>query len=92
MTGLWLLMMIIMINLFTSTLTSYMTVIKLKPIPNTLEELAASNEYRITMEKGVVVTDVLLVYNLYYSTIPMRIFQEYYCFLLRFSGCEKWNV
>ena len=61
MIGLWLLMMIIMVNLYTSTLTSYLTVPKLKPIPNTLEELAASKRYQLATEKGTVFTEMILV-------------------------------
>ena len=42
MLGLWLLMMVVMVNLYGSTVTSYFTVNKLKPIPTSLEELAAT--------------------------------------------------
>jgi len=55
MLGLWLLMTIIFINLYTSTLTSYLTVTKLKPVPASLEELAASFDQQtclLTMQKG----------------------------------------
>ena len=39
MLGLWLLMTVILANLYMSTITSFMTVVKLEPIPNSLEEL-----------------------------------------------------
>lgn len=56
MLGLWLLMMVILTNLYMSTLTSYLTVIKLKPIPNSMEDLAFNYEHQdeclLTMQKG----------------------------------------
>ena len=35
-------------NAYTSTLTSFLTAPKLKPIINSLEELAASDHYKLT--------------------------------------------
>jgi len=60
MLGLWLLMTIIFIDLYASTLTSYLTVTKLKPIPASLEELAASFDQQsclLTMQKGNTVVE-----------------------------------
>lgn len=54
MLGFWLLMMIVMVNLYGSTLTSYLTVAKLKPIPTSLEELAdniANQKCLLTIQK-----------------------------------------
>lgn len=54
--GLWLLMTVILANLYTSTITSYLTATKLEPIASTLEELVTLFEQRhgnclITMQK-----------------------------------------
>jgi len=48
-------MTIVLVNLYGSTLISYLTVTKLKSIPNSLEELAASYEHQkclLTMQKS----------------------------------------
>ena len=57
MLGLWLLMTVVLANLYMSTVTSFMTVVKLKPIPNSLEELTDSfdgkaQECLVTFQKG----------------------------------------
>ncbi len=56
MLGLWLLMTVVLVNLYMSTLTSYLTVVKLKPIPNSLEDLVYNYEHKgqclLTMQKG----------------------------------------
>ena len=77
MLGLWLLMTVVLANLYMSTVTSFMTVIKLKPIPNSLEELTDSfdgkaHECLITSQKGqpwlntisVRITHIFLIINL----------------------------
>ena len=73
MLGLWLLMMVVMVNLYGSTVTSYFTVTKLKPIPTSLEELAATigqQKCLLTLQKQhpvlalVQVPYVLLEYSL----------------------------
>jgi len=55
--GLWLLMTVVLINLYTGTITSYLTVTKLEPIATTLEDLVNHYEQRhkkcmLTMQKG----------------------------------------
>ncbi len=69
MLGLWLLMMVVLINSYTSVLTSYMTVPKLKHIPQTLEELAEMKEYRVTMLKNMLLAETFLVPTLRIVTI-----------------------
>ena len=48
-----------MVNLYTSTLTSFLTAVKLEPIPNSLEELVSffeqgkiRDDCLITMQRG----------------------------------------
>ena len=55
--GFWLLMTVVLINAYTSTLTSFLTVVKLEPIPDTLEEMVAYYEENndkclLTMQQG----------------------------------------
>ena len=77
MLGLWLLMTVVLANLYMSTVTSFMTVVKLKPIPNSLEELtdsfdAKAQECLVTFQKGqpwlntisVRITYIFLIINL----------------------------
>lgn len=61
MLGLWLLMMVVLINAYTGTLISYLTVPKLEAIPNSLEELAASRRYKISIEQGTLLSGLILV-------------------------------
>ncbi|KZS21010.1 Uncharacterized protein APZ42_012161 [Daphnia magna] len=48
--GIWCLTMVVLVNAYTTTLTSYLTVPKLKPIVNTLAELAASHDTQMTVD------------------------------------------
>ncbi|XP_046450957.1 glutamate [NMDA] receptor subunit 1-like isoform X2 [Daphnia pulex] len=48
--GLWCLTMVALVNAYTSTLMSYLTVPKLKPIVNTLADLAASLDTQVTVD------------------------------------------
>jgi len=50
MVALWLLMMVVLNNSYSGTYTANMAVPKLEPTVDTLEELAASNNFRITIE------------------------------------------
>ncbi len=65
--GIWLLMMVVLINAYTGTLTSHMTAPKLKPIPQSLEELAIrTNEYQITIMQNYLLADSFLVITDWY--------------------------
>lgn len=59
--GLWLLSMIVLINGYSGVLTSFLTIPKLNPIANTLQDVAESNELRVTIEKNVLLSKFLLV-------------------------------
>ncbi|XP_057376140.1 ionotropic receptor 93a-like [Daphnia carinata] len=48
--GLWCLTMVVLVNAYSSTLMSYLTVPKLTPIVNTLAELAVSRDSQITID------------------------------------------
>ena len=66
MLALWLLMTVVLSNLYMGTVTSYLTVNKLKPIPNSLEELTAdldklSQKCLLTMGKDHPVRKMLSV-------------------------------
>jgi len=69
MLGLWLLVMVVVINAYTGTLTSQMTAPKLKPIPQSLEELAyMKKEYQITiMDNYFLAYSFLVVFLLFAS-------------------------
>lgn len=49
MLGLWCLTMVVLVNAYTGTLMSYLTVPKLKPIVNTLAELADRHDTQMTV-------------------------------------------
>ena len=57
----WLLSLIVLQNGYVGVLTSLMTVPKLEPIFNTLEEVVADGRFRITDQKHSVMTTQFLV-------------------------------
>jgi len=59
--AIWLLSLVVLQNGYTGVLTSLMTVPKLDPIFNTLEEVIADGRYRITDLKNAVMTNQFLV-------------------------------
>ena len=60
--GCWLLMVVVLINAYNGTLTSHMTVPKLKPIPESLEALTKMNkDYKITIKDSDFPADSFLV-------------------------------
>ena len=65
MMGIWLLLMVVLINSYTGVLTSRMTVPKLDSIPQSLEELAARREYKVTVMKESFLAKAFLVIFFY---------------------------
>ena len=61
--ALWCLITVVICNAYSGTLPSFLTVLKLKPIINSLEELAASDKYKLTAEINSAFTDKFLVYE-----------------------------
>lgn len=59
-TGAFLISMIVLVNGYVSVLASILTVPKLEPIINNLDELAASSVFRLTLEKGSLVADMIM--------------------------------
>ncbi len=61
-------MMVVLINSYLGTLTSRLTVPKLKPVPKSLEELAEMKEYKISMiESHILATSFLVSFFLLLS-------------------------
>lgn len=52
MIALWLLSMVVLINVYTGIYTANMAVPKLEPTVDTLEQLAASDKFRMTVDKN----------------------------------------
>lgn len=59
--GVWVLMSGVLIAVFTTLLTSYLTVPKLKPIVNSFRELGASNHYKLVEPLDTDVAELFLV-------------------------------
>lgn len=57
----WLLAIVVLINAYKSVVISYLTIPKLKPIPQSLEELAAMKQYRITIMNNTLLANSILV-------------------------------
>jgi len=52
MIALWLLMMVVLNNSYSGTYTANLAVPKLEPTVDTLEELAASDKFRMTIDRN----------------------------------------
>lgn len=59
----WLLAMVVIVYAYTGVLTAYLTVSKLEPTVDTIEQLASSNRYRITMERSTLLSKQIMVYQ-----------------------------
>jgi len=54
--------MVVLINGYSGVLTSLLTIPKLNPIANTMQEVAESKELRLTSEKSIALAKLFLVY------------------------------
>ena len=54
-------MAVVLINSYTGNLTSYLSVPKLNPIPNSFEELAASSDYKLCILANSILSKSILV-------------------------------
>ncbi len=80
MIGLCVLMLVVLLNSYTTVYISYLTVSKFKPIVKSFEELAASKEYKIMQVRGSAFANFLMVYiSLYIVYIDLNSF--YYKFI-----------
>ena len=61
--GVWCLMAVVLANAYAGTLFSFLTVTKLEPIVNSLEELANSKQLQLLIQDRTVLADRLLVHN-----------------------------
>ena len=59
--GTWGLMMTIVYNAYTTTITSFLTIPRLKPLPDNLEELAKEPSFKLTLEWDHLKTQTFLV-------------------------------
>ena len=54
-------MAVVLINSYTGNLTSYLRIPKLDPIPNSFGELAASSDYKLSIQADTVLMKSILV-------------------------------
>jgi hypothetical protein len=64
--GVWILIATVLVNSYSGTVVSYLTVTKMKLPINTFEDLAASNEVEILIKEDVVIGQQILVKQIYY--------------------------
>ena len=57
----WLLSMVVLINAYAGVLTSFLTVPKLEKVVDTLEQVVEGGKFRVTAEKGTLLTHTFLV-------------------------------
>ena len=73
--GVWCLMCIILANSFSGQLTSFLTTPKLNPIIRSFEDLAKSTELRLSVEKGSLIREIIMV-HWFSILLQMIIFSE----------------
>jgi ionotropic glutamate receptor len=61
MAGMWLLAATVLVNCYSGTLMSSLTLTKFKPIVNSLEDLAASQDLTMTASANSVMANTVLV-------------------------------
>jgi len=61
--GTWGLMMTVLANAYTTTIISFLTIPRLKPLPNTYEELAKEPKFQLTLEWDHVKTLTILKFD-----------------------------
>lgn len=66
--GIWLPCNIVLINAYAGVLTSLLTVPKLEPIANTVEDIAKSDVLRMTIEDKLGLADIFMVRPHKYNT------------------------
>lgn len=59
--GVWLLIATVLVNSYSGTIVSYLTVPKIKPSINTFEDLAISKDVELIIKKDVVIGQQILV-------------------------------
>ena len=93
MVGLWCLMMVVVVNAYTGTLTSRLAVPKLKPIIHNFDELAASPHTRVTIDANSALANEFLAriifknngnYNIY-----MILWNDFNNFRMQKPGATK---
>ena len=68
--GVWVLMALVLVNVYSGNLFSYLAVPKLNPIPNTFDELADKYpQQKITLEANSVMADMFMVGIIQYFSI-----------------------
>lgn len=89
LSGLWLLAMVVFVNAYTGTLISYLTVPKLNPVINSLEQLVAETDWKLSIEKNSEFSKQILASQLLVNTKMKRCV---ICKLLYVLGCHFWSV
>jgi len=83
MTGIWLLSVVVIINAYSGVLTSLLTVTKLKPIAETMKDVADSKELRVTCEKSSALAAIFLVLPFQLHMVFSRSIKHLRWFLIR---------
>jgi len=78
--------MVVIINAYIGTYTANMAVTKLEPTVDTLEDLAASKKFKMTIELNHDLSYKVLVRII---SLPIRKNQ---IFFKKFTGCCLWTV
>ena len=69
--------MVVIAYAYTGVLTSIMAVPQLEPIIQNLDELAKSNRFRVTKERGLLMTNQFLVSLFLFINLEANLFMVY---------------
>lgn len=76
-TGNWLLAMVVIIYAYTGVLTALLSIPKLEKTIETLEELASSSRFKLTIESHSFMTSQLLVHKSYVRFLNFHLYEEF---------------
>ena len=89
--GVWCLMVVILANAYAGMLLSFLSVTKLEPAINSLEELANSKSCQLLIQGGSDVTNQFLVSRSSNSRIIFYIKKMIY-FNTQHEECDEWDL
>ena len=83
--GVWCLMAVSFVASYTGDLTAYLTAPQFSPIPNSFDELANSNNARITLQENTILAQQILAWINYGQSmmvgLPINVHQQCLIFL-----------
>jgi len=81
--GVWCLAVVLLANVYTGTLFSFLSVETFESIPNSLEELVTTTKLSLLLQDQSVLAHRFLVYKSHYITY------QFLNYMINYIGCNK---